>query len=74
MKKIILSLIALFCLIAIGFVGLNKTDSYGKEPYKDSDSIEKKIVKLTVFTSKMQNELGEIVFIPIIIEALKQKR
>jgi len=24
MKKIILSLIALFCLIAIGFVGLNK--------------------------------------------------
>ena len=71
--KIILSLIALFCLIAIGFVGLNKTDSYGKEPYKDSDSAEKKFVKLTVFTSQMQNELGDNSLYPYYYRSLKTK-
>lgn len=73
MKKIILSLIALFCLIAIGFVGLNKTDSYGKEPYKDSDSAEKKFVKLTVFTSQMQDELGNDSLYPYYYRSLKTK-
>ena len=73
MKKIILSLIALFCLIAIGFVGLNKTETYGKEPYKDSDSAEKKFVKLTVFTSQMQDELGNDSLYPYYYRSLKTK-
>ena len=73
MKKIILSLIVFFCIIAIVVISLNKTDAYGKEPYKDSDSIEKKIVKLTVFTSQMQNELGDNSLYPYYYRSLKTK-
>ena len=73
MKKIILSLIVFFCIIAIVVIILNKTDAYGKEPYKDSDSIEKKIVKLTVFTSQMQNELGDNSLYPYYYRSLKTK-